>query len=277
MKHTFPFLLSGERLEGERSEHDDVVLEIADGTLTSDPECSKRILSMPSPKPKESLDDMLTSALLVQDKELAGIIREVDEILRNIKALTPETRAVSNALLRTVLCAVKQSLLDRELRSLALTDDLTRLFNRRAFVAMAAQQMRLTRRKCEGFLLFLADVDGLKDINDSFGHREGDLALIRTADAMERAFRDSDILARLGGDEFAALAVEASSQDEEGILRRLEASLRILNKDDSRYRLSLSVGVARLDPYDLVSVGDLLEQADQAMYAKKKKRSYPKI
>jgi two-component system, cell cycle response regulator len=232
---------------------------------------------MPPPQPKESLDDMLTSALLVQDKELAGIIREVDELLRNIKAHTPETRAVSNALLRTVLCAVKQSLLERELRSLALTDDLTRLFNRRAFVAMAAQQMRLTRRKCEGLLLFLADVDGLKDINDSFGHREGDLALIRTADALERAFRDSDILARLGGDEFAAMAVDASSQDEEVILRRLEAGLRILNKDDPRYQLSLSVGVARLDPNHLVSVGELLEQADQAMYAEKKKRSYPRI
>jgi len=117
-------------------------------------------------------------------------------------------------------------------------------------------------------------VDGLKDINDSYGHREGDLALIRTADAMERAFRDSDILARLGGDEFAALALDASNQNEDIILRRLEESLRISNRDDSRYRLSLSVGVARLDPDHLVSVGELLEQADRAMYAVKKKRTF---
>jgi len=274
VKQTYPFLLSGERMSGDRSWNDDAVRKNAGSALTLDQESGQRILSMPSPKPNESLDDMLTSALLVQDKELAGIVSEVDELLRTIKADTPESQAVSNALLRTVLCAVKQSLLDRELRSLALTDDLTRLFNRRAFVAMAAQQTRITCRKCEGLLLFLADVDGLKDINDSYGHREGDLALIRTADAMERAFRDSDILARLGGDEFAALALDASNQSEDIILRRLEESLRISNRDDSRYRLSLSVGVARLDPDHLVSVGELLEQADRAMYAVKKKRTF---
>lgn len=217
---------------------------------------------------------MLTSTLLAQDRELAGIIHEVDELLKSIKTDTQETQAVSSALQRTVLCAVKQSLLDRELQSLALTDDLTCLYNRRAFLALATQQVRLMRRKGEGLMLFFADVDRLKDINDSFGHREGDLALVRTANALEETFRDSDILARLGGDEFAVLAVEASCQNQEVILRRLEKSLRKSNADESRYQLSLSVGVARLDPKHFMSVGELLEQADRAMYEEKRKKGH---
>jgi diguanylate cyclase (GGDEF)-like protein len=216
-----------------------------------------RVLRMDLRRPKsaESVDEILSSALLAQDKELAHLVHEVDEILKTLKSDAPETRAVSNALQRTVLCAVKQSLLERELRSLALTDDLTCLYNRRAFLALATQQMRLTRRKGEGLLLFFADVDNLKDINDSYGHREGDLALIRTADALEQTFRDSDIIARLGGDEFAVLALEASCQNQKVILRRLEESLQGSNAEESRYQLSLSVGVARLDPTHFVSLG----------------------
>jgi diguanylate cyclase (GGDEF)-like protein len=217
---------------------------------------------------------MLSSALLVQDKELSGIVHEVDELLKTIKADTPESQAVSNTLQRAVLCAIKQSLLERELRSLALTDDLTCLYNRRAFLALATQQVRLTRRKGEGLLLFFAEVDGLKNINDNFGHREGDFALVRTAEALEQTFRDSDILARLGGDEFAVLAVEASCKNQEAILRRLEKSLRKSNADESRYVLSLSVGVARLDPNHFVSVGDLLDQADRAMYEEKRRKGH---
>ena len=60
------------------------------------------------------------------------------------------------------------------------------------------------------FLLFFADIDCLKQINDAHGHQEGDLAIIRTAHALQRTFRNSDIVARLGGDEFAVIALEAS-------------------------------------------------------------------
>jgi diguanylate cyclase (GGDEF)-like protein len=277
VKRALPFLLARNLLAESPSPSSRVLRKTGYRTPTSNQASSQRILARIRPKSEESLEEMLTSTLLVQDKELAGIIHEVDELLRTIKADTPQTQAVSSALQRTVLCAVKQSLLDRELQSLALTDDLTCLYNRRAFLALATQQVRLMRRKGEGLLLFFADVDRLKDINDCFGHREGDLALVRTANALEETFRDSDILARLGGDEFAVLAVEASCQNQEVILRRLERSLRKSNADESRYQLSLSVGVARLDPKHFVSVGELLEQADQAMYEEKRKKDAREI
>jgi len=222
----------------------------------------------------ESLDEVLSARLLTQDKELAGILREMDEISRALKSEAPDNQALSNALQHAVLRALKQSLPDRELCTLALTDDLTRLYNRRAFLTLAAQQLKVARRTGSSLLLFYADVDNLKVINDSYGHREGDLALVRTADALEQTFRNSDIVARLGGDEFAVLALEASSRSNEVILRRLRESLSGPNQDNSIYQLTVSVGVARFDPKHCVSLGELMALADRAMY--QEKRMHPR-
>ena len=227
------------------------------------------------PSLEDSVDKMLSSRLVAQDKELARILHEVERIFESLNSETHDKKALSDTLRRAVLCAIKQSLLDRELRSLALTDDLTCLYNRRAFLALAGQQLKMTRRKPHGLLLFFADVDNLKYINDSYGHREGDFALLRVADALEKTFRNSDVIARLGGDEFAVLALEASCENPEVILRRLERALRGSNSDESRYQLSLSVGMARFDPKRPISLGKLIATADEAMYQEKRNR--PKL
>ncbi len=221
----------------------------------------------------KTVDENLLSALLAQDKELSHILDEVDEVSKTSRSDAPDTQALSKTLQRAVLCAVKQSLLDRELRSLALTDDLTGFYNRRAFLALATQQLRVAIRKGQGLLLFFADVDYLKEINDTYGHREGDLALVRTADALEGTFRCSDILARLSGDEFAVFALETSSQCEDVIVRRLEKNLKASNAGETRYELSVSIGAARFDPKNPISLGELLTQADQSMYRQKRDRS----
>ncbi|HEV7968613.1 MAG TPA: GGDEF domain-containing protein [Candidatus Acidoferrales bacterium] len=207
--------------------------------------------------------------MLPQGRDLAKLLQEVDDISKRLKSNPPDAQALSDALQRTVLCAIKQSILETELRSLALRDDLTSLYNRRAFYALSAQQLKVMRRKGQGLLLFFADVDYLKNINDTFGHREGDIALVRAADALERTFRNSDILARLSGDEFAVLALEASAHDNETILRRLQKHLQEASVEETRYKLSLSVGVARFDPKGNESLEDLLAKADEAMYEQK--------
>jgi diguanylate cyclase (GGDEF)-like protein len=218
---------------------------------------------------------MLSSALVAQDKELARLLQEVEKISKSLKSEALDSQALKNTLHRTVLCAVKHSLLHRELRSLALTDDLTCLYNRRAFFALAGQQLRVARRNAQGLLLFFADVDNLKEINDTYGHQRGDLAIIRTAKALEQTFRNSDVIARLGGDEFAILALEASCENREVILRRLEKNLKGSNANESRYQLSLSVGMSRFDPKHPVPLGKLIANADEGMYEEKKIR--PKL
>jgi len=177
--------------------------------------------------------------------------------------------------MRAVRCAAKQYKLQAELGNLALTDELTGLYNRRGFMALAERQLKLGRRSGRGMMLFVMDVDRLKQINDSFGHFEGDRALKRAADVLEETFRDSDVLARLGGDEFAVLAVEASGHSEATIKTRLLECLKSISAEPSRYEISLSVGVARFDPRNRTSIGELMAKADQAMYEQKRRRSRP--
>jgi diguanylate cyclase (GGDEF)-like protein len=221
----------------------------------------------------ETVDETLLSALLVQDRELSHVLDEAEEVSKTSRPDGPQIQALNKMLQRVVLCAVKQSLLDKELRSLVLTDNLTGFYNRRGFWALAAQQLRVAIRKNQGLCLFFADVDYLKEINDTHGHPEGDLAIVRAAGALVQTFRNSDILARLGGDEFAVLALEASSQNENAIVRRLEKKLKASNTGEFPYELSLSIGAAHFDPKKPVSLEQLLTQADQSMYRRKKDRS----
>ena len=219
---------------------------------------------------ENNLEESLSSALQASDSEFGQILQEVDEISNLLKSDKPDTQTVRVATHPAVWGAVRQALLDRELRYLAVTDDLTSLYNRRGFIAAATHQLKLAQRNSQNQLLFFCDVDNLKKINDTYGHREGDLALIRTADALEQSFRGSDILCRLGGDEFVALASETSNRTQQIMLRRLEKNLKRVSAPEVRYSLSLCVGAARFDPHKAVTLGELMAQADKVMYEKKR-------
>jgi diguanylate cyclase (GGDEF)-like protein len=218
------------------------------------------------------MESLVTSAFTSEDRELDKILRALSDLSKTFISGAVDPVAVDATLKRAALWAVQKSLLDREVRSLAITDDLTGFFNRRGFLASVTQQLKLARRDKQSVLLFYFDVDDLKAINDSFGHREGDLALIRTADALEETFRDSDVLARLSGDEFAVLAWEACIPHTQVILSRMEKHLEKVNAEEFRYKLSLSVGVARYDPQAPTSIGELMATADQEMYKHKSLR-----
>lgn len=259
-------------LENERQlQSNSVSVELAKQTS------SRKVLAMSrkaGPGEKD-LTENLTSAVRAADSEFGQILQEVDEISKLLKSSHPDTKTMRVATHPAVWVAVKQALLERELRYLALTDDLTCLFNRRGFFAAATQQLKVAQRNSQSLLLLFCDIDNLKKINDTFGHGEGDLAIIRAADALEKSFRDSDLLCRLGGDEFVVLAFESSDRTREVMLRRLEKNLKKSSAGEPGYRLSLSVGVARFDPKRPVSLGELMAQADRAMY--EKKRSTEKV
>ncbi|MGH9575635.1 MAG: GGDEF domain-containing protein [Candidatus Acidiferrales bacterium] len=225
----------------------------------------------------KDLEGLLSSAVVAADKELGNVIHQVDAISNALRSGAASPEELRKSVHPAVWYAVKHVILERELRHLALTDDLTCLYNRRGFFASATQQLKLARRNGHQLLLFFCDLDNLKHINDSFGHREGDRALVRTADALESVFRDSDVMARVAGDEFAILAFEASSRDQDAILHRIEKSLQRANQEEPRYMLSLSVGVARFNPAEDLSLADLMAEADRAMYEKKKTKGRPFI
>jgi diguanylate cyclase (GGDEF)-like protein len=209
------------------------------------------------------------SLLLEANQELATILQDFRNIHHAAPGGAPRALHVSELLTRAIQCAVNQHMLQTELSTQALTDELTGLYNRRGFLSLAERQLKLANREYCELLLFFIDVDDLKQINDSFDHSAGDLALIRTAEVLVRTFRDSDILARLGGDEFAVLAIETSGHDEAAIKARLRESLESVGANESQYRLSLSVGAVRFTPGSASSITELMHEADLAMYEAK--------
>ena len=160
------------------------------------------------------------------------------------------------------------------LQSLSLIDELTGLYNRRGFLAVTEQHLAAIRRNEKAPVILYADLDGLKGINDSLGHHEGDRALVKTAEIFKETFRSSDIVARLGGDEFIVLAAIGLEEDPESLTHRLREKFNSSNSSRNRpYDLSVSVGVARFDEEEEASIEELMARADRAMYDDKRRKS----
>jgi diguanylate cyclase (GGDEF)-like protein len=203
---------------------------------------------------------------------------EIDDLMTQLAFSTPAATASFSELqeFRGVLLEAARAVAVRfrylnQLRSFALTDDLTGLYNRRGFLILGLQSLKQAKRNNQTQLLFFIDVDQFKRVNDALGHMEGDAFLICCAEVLRKTFRDSDIIARIGGDEFVILAQESGEASREGILHRLESALLALNdKVDSPHKLSLSVGSARFDPQNPVTLGELMTLADRAMFEHKR-------
>jgi diguanylate cyclase (GGDEF)-like protein/PAS domain S-box-containing protein len=169
----------------------------------------------------------------------------------------------------------ERRLIEEKLHALTMRDDLTGLYNRRGFFAMADQQLKFARRMNRRMLVFSADLDNLKGINDTFGHKEGDLALTEAAGIIKETFRESDIVARIGGDEFVILQMEDHHNNSEILTRRLENNFIKRNADsDKSYPLSVSTGISYYEPSSLHSIDELLIQADKVLYAEKKLKRF---
>ena len=164
-----------------------------------------------------------------------------------------------------------------ELRALTLVDELTGLYNRRGFLMLAEQHMRLIKRGGPVSILVSIDLDGFKGVNDVYGHAEGDVALRRVANVLRIAFRDSDIIARFGGDEFVVLALDCGDM-RDTLIERVMSALAADNARAARpYSLSLSMGTARFDPFARVPIDQLMAEADVKLYEEKRRRSAPRL
>jgi diguanylate cyclase (GGDEF)-like protein/PAS domain S-box-containing protein len=163
---------------------------------------------------------------------------------------------------------------EKALQEMSLVDDLTGLYNRRGFQALAHQQLKIAKRRRTPMTLLFADLDQMKWINDNFGHLEGDWALREISSLLKQSFRESDIIARIGGDEFVVLMPQTSGIDADTLLKRLEENLgEYNNRLEAKYPLSISKGLAELDPASPCGIEELLAKADQKMYDEKNQKT----
>lgn len=159
-------------------------------------------------------------------------------------------------------------------RELSLIDELTGLYNRRGFLSYANHLLSLSNRTQKGLIIIYADLDGLKRINDYFGHEIGNKALICIAKAFERTFRSSDVIGRIGGDEFAILALEAKAESFDLLRKRVRENLKLaLCNSNFKQGLMVSLGIMYYNPEKPQSIEELLNKADKLMYEEKNSKS----
>ncbi|MDF2441666.1 MAG: hypothetical protein JWN98_2650 [Abditibacteriota bacterium] len=178
-------------------------------------------------------------------------------------------------LVRSLRYAIERHRMQSQLRKLSLVDEMTGLYNRRGFLTLADQQLKTSQRSGGKVWMFFADLDGMKLINDNFGHSEGDWAIIKTAEILRGTFRESDIIARFGGDEFTVLATLNDNDADDKILERLQNNTRALNEKYRRpFSLRISVGSAHFNPKTIRSIEHLMSEADKALYEQKRHKRH---
>jgi diguanylate cyclase (GGDEF)-like protein len=146
------------------------------------------------------------------------------------------------------------------LEAVALRDDLTGLYNRRGWFALAEHELERARRQSSARVLLFIDLDGLKQVNDVLGHREGDRAIADAAAVLTAASRSSDLVGRLGGDEFVLLLGEDGRADVHNA------------SSGAGFELRLSIGAEVWFPDQACTLDELVRRADAEMYAEKTSR-----
>lgn len=200
--------------------------------------------------------------------QLRAAVMQGDELL--IKALLSQLLRLSGASPEAVALQLQTlTQLMRMMRTIALTDDLTGLYNRRGFLQLGTRLLDAAARESQPACLVYLDLDNLKRVNDTEGHVAGDLLILKTASFLRSLFPGPGmygVLARLGGDEFVGLA----------LVRRISAAaLAALNSEaglGGASGLPLSAGVAHFDPHHPLPMTELLAKAEHVMYSQKRRR-----
>ncbi len=161
-----------------------------------------------------------------------------------------------------------------EMEQLALTDELTGLRNRRGFLVLADQALRMARRTRSKCALVFVDLDKLKRINDTRGHAAGDALIADAGMVLARVFRESDVVGRVGGDEFAVFAILDEHDGASAVHSRLQGEIERFNSQVApTMRVSMSIGIEELPYTSDTPLDVLLSRADRAMYERKRKRA----
>lgn len=211
------------------------------------------------------LSGALKGAQLLEDAR-----RYSERLEKEVKLRTNEL-AQRSADLEVAIDKVK--LANEKLKWFAVIDDLTGLFNRRGFMTIAKQNLELAKKCGTELVLVYLDLDGLKKINDTYGHASGDTAIQAMATILQSVFRKSDIIARLGGDEFTVLALDCTPKQYELIANRMDRSVDEYNaKSGHPFTLAVSSGSAHFTKTNQLSIDALLEQADLQLYRVKKEK-----
>jgi diguanylate cyclase (GGDEF)-like protein/PAS domain S-box-containing protein len=176
-------------------------------------------------------------------------------------------------LIATYIDITERKRLEKKLEKLAHFDVLTGCYARGYGLSLFERQIKSAQRHKTSILLLYVDLDGLKYINDTFGHKEGDKVLKEAAKFFKSTLREVDIICRMGGDEFLLIFPDSSLNDVPLIKERITNKLKELNENLNKpYKISFSIGLSCYNPSNPLSIEELIRIADEKMYEDKKKK-----
>lgn len=171
-----------------------------------------------------------------------------------------------------IATAIQRKQMEEEMEKLAHFDSLTGACNRGYGLSLLERDFKFARRRKTSSLLAYIDIDNFKQINDSFGHEEGDKVLIQIVKLFKSTLREIDIICRMGGDEFLLIFPNSSLKDLPIIKERFNNNLIKLNQTIKKpYKIGFSMGISCYDPDNPQSMDELIQIADNKMYEDKKK------
>ena len=168
--------------------------------------------------------------------------------------------------LRDLAILAQQEIISSQL---IISDELTGITNRRGFNLLAQKALNISYREKKPSVLVFFDLDKFKDINDSFGHTEGDNVLKIFSKNMESTFRESDIFARIGGDEFIVLLSNINYHDANMLINRFKKSFDKINKSKQEYQITFSFGILEINLEENLNLEELTKKVDKLMYENK--------
>jgi len=213
--------------------------------------------------------------------EVGQLSRDFDKMTASLKKSQEELKTYSKNLEKMVKERTREleeeiterKNLEEKLKKLAHFDTLTGCYSRGYGLALLEEQIKTANRKKTPILLLYLDVDKFKEINDTYGHKEGDIVLKEVVQLFKSTLRDVDITCRIGGDEFLLIFPESSLNDAPLIRERISKNLEKLNQKLAKpYKIDFSIGLSVYNPSNPQPVEKLIHLADQGMYEDKSKK-----
>lgn len=187
-------------------------------------------------------------------KEITSAIKLSYEQIANSKLESKNTKLIKHS---------------SKLDTLSITDELTQIYNRRGFMSLATKSIKIAVNNNRSGMIIFCDMDGLKIINDTYGHESGDKAIIMQTEILQESIRSTDIIGRLGGDEFAIAAEGMTQEGFEKFKKKIIEKTKIVNKKyNEKFEVSMSLGAAEYSK-DNFDIDKLLSIADKELYKEK--------
>ena len=221
---------------------------------------------------------MVVFPLYMNEEQYGVMVFELEnEYFPYIYSITPQ---ICTAIKLINLVAQLENSLDQvqsrnnQLSRMSMSDELTGVYNRRGFYVFANRILKAPENEGRQAVVIFGDLDNLKKINDSFGHEDGDYAIVTAASVIKSSLRNSDVVGRIGGDEFAAFAI----CDDREIISKLPARIKSIaaahNEASSKpYNVTVSVGIYELVCSPELNIQQFMDYADSALYEDKKRKN----